>query len=121
MQCCDDQLNSSCTPRSEWWMRPSRRVQRQVGAERSGRLPPHDEPRVDIDDERDVHPLDAVADDPAPTVLTNRRHPMDRALEAVKHVPCPRGHNFERHVVLVSAGYLIDQFLQDGSNKRTDE
>ena len=31
------------------------RVQRQVGAERSGRLPPHDKPRVDIDDERDVH------------------------------------------------------------------
>jgi hypothetical protein len=28
--------------------------------------------------------LDAVADDPATTVLTNRRHLVDRALEAVK-------------------------------------
>jgi hypothetical protein len=40
--------------------------------------------------------LDAVTDDPAAAVLAHRREKVDRALEAVEHVPVAGGHHLER-------------------------
>jgi hypothetical protein len=47
--------------------------------------------------------LDAVADDLAPAVLADRRHSMDRALEAVERVPLAGRDHLERLVVVVAA------------------
>src|SRR5438093_81533 len=49
--------------------------------------------------------LDAVTDDRARAVLADRRQLLDRALEAVEHVPVPGRRHFERLVVVVPAHF----------------
>jgi hypothetical protein len=47
--------------------------------------------------------FDAVADDPAPAVVADRRQLLDRALEAVEDVPRASRDHLERQVVVVPA------------------
>lgn len=59
--------------------------------------------------------LHTVADDPAAAVLTDRRHPVNRALETVEDVDRALRVDLERHVVVVSADlasrHLVSQLL----------
>src|SRR5215204_6741797 len=47
--------------------------------------------------------FDAVADDPAPAVVADRRQLVDRALEAVEHMSRAGGDDLERQIVVVPA------------------
>ena len=51
--------------------------------------------------------FDAVADDAAAAVIADRRELVDRALEAVEHVPLPGRDHFERQVVVVAADFTL--------------
>src|SRR4051794_2697125 len=58
--------------------------------------------------------LHTMPDDLAPAVFADRRHPVDRALEAVEGVHGPLRVNLERHVVVVPA----DLALRHGAPSR---
>src|SRR5215207_4005327 len=47
--------------------------------------------------------FDAVADDPAPAVVADRRQLVDRAFEAVEHVAVAGRDHLEREIVVVPA------------------
>ena len=49
--------------------------------------------------------FDAVSDDPAVAVRTDRRQRVDRALEAVKGVMLPTHNDFKRLVIFVLANF----------------
>jgi hypothetical protein len=51
--------------------------------------------------------LDTMPDDFALAMLANRRHPVDRAFEAVKCVPCTRSLNNKSFIVFVPAGFAF--------------
>ena len=49
--------------------------------------------------------LDVMADDLAATVVANGSQAVDRAFEAVEHVPHARSRDFERLVVVITADF----------------
>jgi hypothetical protein len=51
--------------------------------------------------------LDAVADDPAATVLASGRQGVNGALEAVEVVGSALGHNLKGLVVLIAANFAL--------------
>ena len=62
--------------------------------------------------------FDAVANDTAIAVWTNRRQGVDRALEAVKDVALSVHHDFKRLVVIVLANFADrhTQFVRAGGD-----
>jgi len=51
--------------------------------------------------------FDPVPDDLALAVLANRRHELDRALEAVEHVPLSGCDQFKTLVIIISTNFAF--------------
>ena len=51
--------------------------------------------------------FDAVADHPAFTMLTYRRHGVNRTLEAIESMPCSGGHQVKGLVVFVTTNFAF--------------